>query len=66
MGADPAEHCVVLRDLFPVSFFKLVMIMLLKIYPADKIFGKVCPKVVRATLFSNMWSVIKGGKGDWA
>ena len=40
-GDNPAGHCFVLRDLFPMSFFKLVMIMLLEIYVARKIFDKI-------------------------
>ena len=55
----------ILRDLYPMSFFKLVMIVLLKIYAAGKIFGKLCLKAIRNTFFSNMWSVISRGKGDW-
>ena len=64
LADNPAGHCFILRDLFPISFFKLVMIMSLKIYAADKVFGKICLKAIRATLFSNIWSVIMGGKGD--
>ena len=62
---DPAEHCFLLRDLFPISFFKLVLVMLLKTYHAHKMFGKICLKVIRTTFFSNMWSVIWGRKWDW-
>ena len=64
-GDNPAGHCFVLRDLFPMTFFKLVMIVLLKIYAAGKIFGKIYLKAIRNTFFSNMWCVISGGKGDW-
>ena len=39
--------------------------MLLKIFAAEKIFSKICLKAIRATFFSNMWSVIRGGKGVW-
>ena len=39
--------------------------MLLKIYAADEIFGKICLRAIRATFFSNMRSLIRGGKGDW-
>ena len=41
--------------------------MLLKIYTADKIFGKICLKAIRATFFFNiyMWSVIRERKGNW-
>ena len=49
-----------------MSFFKLVMIMLQKLYATDKTFGKICLKAIRETFSSNMWSVIRGGKGDWA
>ena len=62
---NPAGHCFVLKDLFPISFFKLVFIMLLKVFAADKIFSKICLKAIRATFFSNMWSVIGAGKGVW-
>ena len=65
LGDNPARHCFVLRDLSPMSIFKLVMIVLLKIYVAGKIFGKICLKAIRDTFFSNMWSVVGGGKGDW-
>ena len=51
LGDNPAGHCFALRDLFPISFFKLVMIVLLKIYAAVKIFGKICLKVIRDTFF---------------
>ena len=34
--------------------------MLLKIYAAVKIFGKICLKAINATFFFNM-----GMKGDW-
>ena len=64
MGDNPAGHCFVLRDLFQMSFFKLIMIVLLKTYTASKTFGKICLKAIRDTFFSNMWSVIRGGKGD--
>ena len=50
---NPAGHYFALRDLFPMSFFKLVMIALLKIYAAVKIFVKI------------LLSVIRGGKEDW-
>ena len=48
-----------------MSFIKLFMIVLLKIYTASKMFGKICQKAIGDTFFSNMWSVIRGGKGDW-
>ena len=32
LGANPAEHCFVLRDLVPMSFFKKAMIVLLKMH----------------------------------
>ena len=38
-----------------MSFFKLVMIVLLKIYAAGKMFGKMYLKAIRNTIFSNMW-----------
>ena len=41
-----------------MSFFKLVMIVLLKIYVAVKIFVKISLKAIRDTFFSNMLSVI--------
>ena len=46
-----------------MNFFILAMIVLLKIYARSKIFGKICLKAIRDTFFSNMWSVIRGGKG---
>ena len=60
---NPAGHCFVLRDLFPMRFFKLVMIVLLKIYATDKFFGKICLKTIRDIFFSDMWSAISGGTG---
>ena len=42
---------------------KLIMIVLLKICVTDKIFGKICPKIIRDTFFSSMWSAISGGTG---
>ena len=36
---DLAGHYFVLKDLFPMIFFKLVMNKLLKIYATGKIFG---------------------------
>ena len=39
------------------------MIVLMKIYAAGKIFGKIFLRVDRDTIFSNMWSVIRGGIG---
>ena len=51
LGDNPAGHCFVLRDLFPMSFFKLVMIVLLKIYTTSKIFGKIFLKAVGDTFF---------------
>ena len=61
LGDNPAGS----RDFFPVSFFKLVMMVLLKIYVAVKIFSKICLKAIRDIFFSNMLSVIRGGKEDW-
>ena len=61
LRGNPAGHCFVLMDLFPMRFFKLVMIMLLKICATDKMFGKICLKIIRNTFFSNMWSAISGG-----
>ena len=48
-----------------MNFFKLVMILLLKIYTAGKMFGKICLKAIGDTFFSNICSVIRGGKADW-
>ena len=58
LGDNPAGHCFVLRDLFPMSFFKLVMIVLLKIYTTSKIFGKIFLKAIRDTFFPicGLWS----------
>ena len=44
---NPAGHCFVLKDLFPMSFSKLVMVVLLKIYAAGKNFGRICLKAIR-------------------
>ena len=52
MRANPAGHCFVLRDLFTMKFFKLVMTVLQKIYATDKFFGKICLKTIRDTFFS--------------
>ena len=46
-----------------MRFFRLVMIVLLKICTTDKIFGKISLKTIRDTFFSNMWSAISGGTG---
>ena len=46
-----------------MSSFKLVMVVLLKIYAAGKIFCKISLKNIRDNFFSNMWSVIRGGIG---
>ena len=46
-----------------MSFFKVVMIVLLEIYAIDKIFGKIYLKTIRGIFFSNMWSTISGGTG---
>ena len=48
-----------------MSFFQLVMILLLKIYAPVKIFGKICLKAIRDTFFSNILPVIRGEKEDW-
>ena len=34
-------------DLIPTSFFKQVIIMLLKIHAAGKILGKICLRAIR-------------------
>ena len=60
---NAAGHCFVLRDLFEMSFFKLVMIVLLKIYAAGKNPGKICLKNIGDTIFSDMWSMIREGSG---
>ena len=39
------------------------MIVLLKIYATDKIFGKIYLKTLRDIFFSNTWSTISGGTG---
>ena len=46
-----------------MRFFKLAVIVLLKICATEKIFGKICLKVIRDTFFSNMWSAISGVTG---
>ena len=43
-----------------MRFFRLVMIVLLKIYTAGKIFGKMCLQAITNAFFSNIWSVIRG------
>ena len=40
------------------------MIVLLKIYAADKIFGKIGLKAIGDTFFFNMWPVVRGGTGE--
>ena len=35
MRGNPAGHCFVLRDLFQMRFFTLIMIVLLNIYASD-------------------------------
>ena len=61
---NPAGHCFVLRDLFPIEFSKLVMIVLLKIYTTGNSFGKMCLKAIRDTIFRNLGSLIRGGKEE--
>ena len=61
LGDNPAGHCFLLRDIFAMSSFKLVMVVLLKIYAAGKIFCKISLKVIRDAFFSNMWSAIRRG-----
>ena len=65
-GDNPAGHCFVLRDLFLMSFFKLVMMVLLKIYAAGKIFGKIYLKAIRNTFFliCGVWSAEGRGTGS--
>ena len=50
-GDNSAGHCFVLRNLIPMNFFKYVMIMKLKMCSTGKVFGKICLKTVRDTLF---------------
>ena len=40
-------HCFVLRDLSPMSFFKKVVIIKLKMCTTDKTFSKICLKTIR-------------------
>ena len=47
MGGNPAEHCFVLRNTVPMSFFKWLMIVWLKINVAGKMFGKICLTAIR-------------------
>ena len=51
LGDNPAGLCFVLMDLFPMSFFKLVMIVLLKRYAVGKTFGETGIKAIRDTFF---------------
>ena len=46
-----------------MGFFKLVIIVLLKVYSTDKIFGKICLKTIRDIFFPNMCSAISGRTG---
>ena len=46
-----------------MRFCKLDIIVLLKICATEKIFGKICLKIIRGTFFSNMWSAVSGGTG---
>ena len=48
-------------DFIPTSFFKSVMIVLLKMQTADKSLGKICLKAI-IYLFPNMW-FIRGRTG---
>ena len=63
VGDNPAGHCFVLRNLLPMSFFKLVMIVLLKIYIAGKLFGKICLKaIVIDTIWRDLFMTTALGK----
>ena len=62
LGDNTAGHCFVLRGLFPMSFFKLVMIVSLKIYATNKIFGKIYLKAIRDTLFFFQYVVCNQGR----
>ena len=55
---NPVRHCLLLRNLVPTSFFKEVMIMLLKMHASGTIFDKTCLKAIKIFFF-NMWSVIR-------
>ena len=46
-----------------MSFFKLVMIVQLKIYATGKVFGKMCLKAIRDTFFPICGSVIRRETG---
>ena len=41
---DPAGRCVELTDLMPTSFFREIVIVLLKMHAAGEIIGKICLK----------------------
>ena len=63
LGDNPAGHCFVLRNLLPMSFFKLVMTVLLKIYIAGKLFGKICLKaIVIDTIWRDLFMTTALGK----
>ena len=40
------EHCFVLRDLIPMNFFRLVMIMKLEMCTTGKVFAIICLKAI--------------------
>ena len=50
-----------------MSFSKLVMTVLLKLYAAGNIFVKICLKAIRDTFFSNLslWEVQGGPMFRW-
>ena len=50
-GDNSAGHCFVIRDLIPMNFFKLVVIMKLKMCSTGNILGEICLKSVRDTFF---------------
>ena len=39
---NPVGQYFVLRDLFPMNFIKRVMIVVIKLHPEGKMFGKAC------------------------
>ena len=65
LADNPAGHCFVLRNLFPMGFFKLVMIVLLEIYVGGKLFGKICLKaIVIDTIWRDLFMTTALGKNS--
>ena len=53
-----------LKDLILTSFFKEIMIVLVKLNAAGEVFGKICLKA--RYIFSNIWFPFKREQEGWA